>query len=118
MQTYVHDLVISRTTYDDSVSGRDEAGQPSAVVTTAEVKGLVQPRMANEADDHRSAGSELITHVVFLPVDTDLRHADAIVWGDRRLQVTGIRAFEFGDLSHLEVDASLVTSTPMEVSGS
>lgn len=109
---YVHDLTIRRTTFDDSVASRDDDGQPAKTVTTSAVKGLVQPRRADELDDSRSAGSEVSDHVVFLPVDTDLRHADAIDWGTRRLQVTGVRSFEFGRLQHLEVDARLVTATP------
>ena len=113
MTAYVHDLTIRRITYDDSVLSRDDDGQPSAVTTIAAVKGLVQPRRAVEVPDPRSAGSEVSDHVVFLPLDTDIIHADAIVWGDRRLQVTGVRSFEFGALAHLEVDARLVTSTPV-----
>jgi hypothetical protein len=114
---YVHDLVIRRTDFDDSVAARDDAGQPSRTVTTSEVKGLVQPRRAQELPDSRSAGAEVSDHVVFLPVGTDLVHADAIDWGDRRLQITGIRPFEFGRLQHLEVDARLVTATAVTNDG-
>lgn len=115
--TYVHDLTIRRTTYDDSVASRDVDGQPAEVVTTTAVRGLVQPRRAVEIPDHRSAGSEVSDHVVFLPLGTDLVHADAIVWGDRRLQVVGIRPFEYGGLPHLEVDTRLVTSTAVTNTG-
>ena len=115
MNPYVHDLTIRRTAFSDDVADRDADGQPAETVTTTAVKGLVQPRSANELDDTRSAGSEVSTHVIFLPVATDILHADAVQWGDSRLQVTGIRRFDFGRLAHLEVDASLVTATPVTV---
>lgn len=118
MNPYVHELVIRRTTYDDTPAARDAAGQPTASVDTTDVKGLVQPRRVSEVDDSRSAGSEISDHVVFLPIGTDVIHADAIDWGDSRLQVTGVRRFEFGRLQHLEVDARLVTSTPVTVDAS
>lgn len=115
---YVHELTIRRTMFDDALAARDEAGQPTATtVTTTDVMGLVQPRNADELDDHRSAGSEVSDHVIFLPVDTDIIHADAVMWGARRLQVTGIRSFEFGRLRHLEVDARLVTATSVTNDG-
>lgn len=111
--TFVHSLTIERITYDDSVASRDADGQPSASTTTTSVKGLVQPRITSEAEDSRSAGSQIGTHVIFMPAGTDLRHADRIVWGTRRFNPTGIRSFEFGGLQHLEVDAELVTATPV-----
>lgn len=115
MSKFIHPLVIERTEYDDT--DRDDAGQPTPQTPTAtEVKGLVQPRSASgtsgtEVDDYRSAGSEIADHVIFLPDGTDVRHADAILWGARRYNITGIRRFEFGTLAHLEVDALLVTAT-------
>lgn len=113
-----HALTITRVTYDDTLAGRDDEGQPTATEATAAVYGLVQPRRVREVEDTRSAGAEVSDHVVFLPAGTDVIHADAIDWGDRRLQVTGVRSFEFGGLAHLEVDARLVTSTPVTVDGS
>lgn len=113
MVGYVHDLTIQRTTYDDTPAARTDDGQPSATVAETEVKGLVQPRRVREVEDSRSAGSEIGDHVVFLPLGTDIIHADAIVWGTSRLQVQGVRRFEFGRLAHLEVDAQLITSTPV-----
>lgn len=111
MNPFVHDLTIRRTTYDDTVGLRDEAGQPSPTETTTAVKGLVQPRSVSELDDSRSAGSQVSTHVIFLPLATDIVHADAVDWDGGRLQVTGVRRFEYGRLAHLEVDAMAVTST-------
>lgn len=108
---YVHDLVIRRTSYDDSLDARDEDGQPAEAVTETGVRGLVQPRTGDELPDSRSAGSEIAGYVVYLPIDTEIRHADAIGWGERLLQVRDIRPFEFGNLTHLEVDADLVTTT-------
>lgn len=116
MQPYVHALSIVRVTYDDDT--RDDAGQPAASTSSTDVMGLVQPRRAMEQEDFRSAGSQVADHVIFLPVATDLRAADAIIQGDRRYSVTGIRRFEFGGLAHMEVDATLVTSTPVAVGGS
>lgn len=113
-----HDLTIRRTTFDDTPAERDDAGQPSRTVTTSAVRGLVQPRRASEVPDSRSAGSEISDYMVFLPADTDLQHADAIDWGTRRLQIVGIHPFEFGTTPHLEVDARLVTATPITNEGS
>lgn len=113
---YVHDLSISRVAWDDG--SVDEYGQPtpSAADATA-VRGLVQERTAVEQDDSRSAGSEVATHVIFLPLGTDLRGDDAILYGARRFNPTGIRTFNFGRLPHLEVDAIEVTAVPVTAGG-
>lgn len=115
MNVYVHDLTIVRTAFDDTPASRDEYGQPARATSTTAVKGLVQPKNADELADSRSAGSEVSDHVVFLPLSTDLEGADALMWGTRRLNVTGIRRFEFGSLAHIEVDARLVTPQPVSV---
>ena len=113
---YVHSLVISRAVLDDTEAERDEYLQPvPSAPVLVEVRGLVQPRTAREAPDTRSAGSEVSDHVIFLPIDTDLEGADAIIHGTRRYNVTGVRRFEYGTLQHLEVDARLVTSQPVSV---
>jgi head-tail adaptor len=111
MITYVHDLVIERVSYDEGTL--DEARQPTAATSTTAVKGLVQPRAVREMPDPRSAGAEVGDHVIFLPIATDIRHADRVTWDDRRLNVVGVRRFDFGALRHLEVDAQLVTATPV-----
>lgn len=119
MSKFIHPLVIERVEYDDTPENRDEAGQPIAgTPDETEVLGLVQPKSAREVDDFRSAGSQVADHTIFLPNGTDLRGSDTIVQGFRRYSVTGIRRFEFGGLAHLEVDAMLVTSTPVTVAGS
>lgn len=117
MNPYVHDLTIRRVTYDDTLAGRDAAGQPATTTASTAVRGLVQPRAAAELDDHRSAGTEVSDHVIFLPLGTDIIHADAVLWGARRLEVTGIRSFEFGRLPHIEADARLVTATAVTNDG-
>jgi hypothetical protein len=110
MSKFIHALLVERTEYDDT--DRDDAGQPTPQTpTTTAVRGLVQPKTASEAEDYRSAGSEIADHTIFLPIGTDIRHADAIIQGARRYNVTGVRRFEFGGLAHLEVDAQLVTVT-------
>jgi hypothetical protein len=119
MSMFIHPLSIERVEYDDAVESRDEAGQPVAGdPTSTDVIGLVQPKSASEMDDFRSAGSQVADHTIFLPNGTDVRGSDAIVQGARRYSVTGIRRFEFGTLAHIEVDATLVTSTPVAVAGS
>lgn len=110
---YVHQVTIERRVFDDSPDARDSYGQPAMTTTGVAAKALVQPRSAREMDDHRSAGAELADHVIFLPVDTDLDGASAIVWDSRRYEVTGIRPFRFGRLQHLEVDARLITAQPV-----
>lgn len=117
MSKFIHPLSIVRVEYDDTV--RDDAGQPTAgAPESTDVLGLVQPKTAREQDDFRSAGSQVADHTIFLPISTDIRGSDAIVQGSRRYSVTGIRRFEFGNLAHLEVDATLVTSTPVTVAAS
>lgn len=118
MSKFIHALVIERIEYDED--DLDEANQPSPQTpTSTSVRGLVQPKATvSEADDYRSAGTQVSDHTIFLPIGTELRHADAILQGERRYNVTGIRRFEYGGLAHLEVDARLVTSTEPLVVGS
>jgi hypothetical protein len=119
MSMFVHPLSIVRVEYDDTPENRDEAGQPVAGdPTSTDVLGLVQPKSAREQDDFRSAGSQVADHTIFLPAGTDIRGSDAIVQGSRRYSITGIRRFEFGGLAHIEVDATLVTPTPVTAGGS
>jgi hypothetical protein len=116
MTKFIHPLTIERVAWDDSA--RDAAGQPTASTSTTSVMGLVQPRRASELEDYRSAGSQVGDHVIFLPATTDVRSDDAIVQGTRRYAIVGVRRFEFGGLTHLEVDAQLVTPVPVAVGGS
>lgn len=117
MSKFIHPLVIERVTYDDGT--KDDAGQPAADTSTSDVFGLVQPKaQTSEADDYRSAGSEVVDHVIFFPAGTDVRHADFILQGARRYAIEAVRRFEFGRLAHLEVDARLVSSTPVTAAGS
>lgn len=118
MNPFVHSLSVERVSFDDTLANRDEAGQPVRSTSSIDVAGLVQPRRVDELDDSRSAGSAISDHVVFLPLGTDVAHEDAIIWGDRRLEVVGVRSFEFGRLRHLEVDARLVTSAGADEDGS
>jgi hypothetical protein len=119
MTKFIHPLSIVRVHYDDTPQTRDEAGQPIAgEPSSTDVLGLVQPKTAGEQDDFRSAGSQVADHTIFLPAGTDIRGSDAIVQGSRRYSVTGIRRFEFGGLAHIEVDATLVTPTPVTVAAS
>lgn len=110
----IHSLTIVRTTFDDTESARDEYQQPAESTETIEVRGLVQPRSADEIADSRSAGAEIATHVVFLqPIP--LYPADALLWNDtdQRLEITGIRSFLFGRSPHHEVDVRSVTPAPV-----
>jgi hypothetical protein len=93
---------------------RDDYGQPDAgtPVTTA-VKGLVQPKSAREIADSRSSGAALGDHVVFLEPMT-LSEADHFLYGTDRLEIVGIRRYEFGRTPHLEVDARRITPSPVE----
>jgi hypothetical protein len=112
MMPFVHELTIRHAAFDDT--NRDDAGQPTRTVTETTVQGLVQPKSFvrdAELGDSRSAGSEVSDHVIFLPLDTAVDHADALDWGSSRLQVTGVRRYDFGRLPHLEVDARLVLTT-------
>lgn len=113
-----HTLTVRRTTFDDTPSARDADGQPAEVVTTTTVYGHVQSRKADELDDSRSAGSEISDHVIYFPLGTDVIHSDALVWDGQRYQITAIRPKVYGALAHLEVDARLVTSTPVTVDAS
>jgi len=111
MNPYVHDLTLQTVAFDDTPAARDAAGQPVRTVSSSSVRGLVQPRRVEEVPDPRSAGAEISDHVVFLPLATPIEHVDAILWGSSRLQVVGVRRFDFGRLAHLEVEARLVTAT-------
>jgi len=109
----VHDLTIIRNAYGGT---DDDYGQPELTATTTAVRGLVQPRTGDEAPDTRSAGAGVSDHVVFLPITTDIQGSDSIIWHrpDRenpRLEVTNVRAFEFGSTPHLEVDCRAVSTS-------
>jgi SPP1 family predicted phage head-tail adaptor len=107
---WAHSVLIERTEYDEA--DLDEAGQPTPQTpTTTTSVANVQPRQGDEAEDYRSAGSEIGTYVIFLPLGTDVRHADAILHGDRRFNVRAVRRHDYGGLAHLELDAELVTVT-------
>lgn len=114
MGKFIHSLSIERTEYDED--NIDEAGQPTPQTpTTTSVMGLVQPRSASELADYRSAGSEIGAYVIFLPIETDVRHGDAVFHGELRFNLQDVRRFDYGGLAHLEVDAELVgTKAPIE----
>lgn len=118
MNPFVHSLTVERVSFDDTLATRDAAGQPIRSTSSLAVAGLVQPRRVDEMDDSRSAGAAISDHVVFLPIGTDVAHEDAIIWGDRRLEVVGVRSFEYGRLAHLEVDARIVSSAATDEDGS
>ena len=110
MNPYVHELTLERRLFDDSPAARDDYGQPAQTTSTSTVKGLVQPRTAKEADDHRSAGASLVDHVIFLPISTVVDGARALIWDGRRYEVTGMRPVRYGRLQHWEIDARLITA--------
>ncbi len=107
MVGFIHPLTIEHVTYDDTTD--DEMGQPVPETTESTVSGLVQPHSTHEMVDHRSAGSPIGSHVIFLPSGTDITNKDSIVYGDERYQVIGEpRAFRYGNLAHIEVDAERI----------
>lgn len=104
MSMFIHELTRLSTPLDETMP--DDYGQPVAgtpVETT--VMGLVQPRVAREQADHRSAGAEIADHVIFIPGAIDLQPADAFVFAGERYEILGIRRFGFGGLAHYEIDA-------------
>lgn len=110
---FIHDVIVERRAFDDSEDVRDAYGQPVETVVTTAARGLVQPRSSREMDDSRSAGTELSDYVVFLPMETVLDGAAAILWNDLRYEVLGLRPFEFGRLRHYEVDTRLIRTPPV-----
>lgn len=116
MSKFIHALVIEHVDFDEN--DLSEYGQPTAgTPSTTDVHGLVQPRAKiDEMDDSRSAGTEIGTHVVFLPLSAVIEHSDAILFDGGRYEVVGVRRFRYGGLAHLEVDARLISSTPAVVS--
>jgi hypothetical protein len=115
MSKFIHSVVIEHASFDDA--DLDDHGNPvPEAVTTTTVNGLVQPTTTiSEAGDVTSSGSEIGDHVVFLPVGTDMRHADSILFDGGRYQIVGIRRYRYGGLAHLEVDCRLITATPQLV---
>lgn len=118
MNSYVHTLTLVRTPRD--VGSLDDYGQPTAgTPSETSVRGLLQPRTAREVAESRSAGAEIGTHVIFLPLGTDIVPSDAVIFSAQRYEVTGIREHAYGGLAHLEVDARAVgTLDTTEVLGS
>lgn len=108
----IHDLthVVTPGTGADDDYGQPGAGTP----VTASVRGLVQPKSARELADTRSAGAALGDHVIFLAPMT-LTEADHFLYGDDRLEIVGIRRYEFGRTPHLEVDARRITGDVADV---
>lgn len=92
----------------------DDYGQPTpgTPVSTA-IRGLVQPKSAREMADTRSAGAVIADHVVFL-APMALTEADYFVHGADRLDIVGIRRYEFGGTPHLEVDARRIAGAEEE----
>lgn len=92
----------------------DDYGQPvPGTPVTATVRGLVQPKSVREIADTRSAGAALSDHTIFLEPMT-LSAADHFLYGTDRLEIVGIRSYDFGRTPHLEVDARRVTASPIE----
>lgn len=109
----VHELTHVAVPLDPDVL--DDRGQPTAgTPVTTSIRGLVQPRTAREMADSRSAGSEIADHVIFLAPMT-LTEADHFLYGDDRLEIVGIRRYEFGRTPHLEVDARRITGDVADV---
>lgn len=110
----VHDLtlVVPRHAIGGAL---DERGQPEiGLPEETAIRGLVQPKTAQEVRLISEAGAEVGDLTVFLsPMDipTGAWIRDA---SDRRLDITGVRRFEFGRTPHLEVDARMVTSEEEE----
>jgi SPP1 family predicted phage head-tail adaptor len=101
-----HALVIER-----AIAGaEDERGMPAQTwATLATVRGLVQPRNAQELAQLSQAGPVVSDHVIYL-LPTDLREADRIRFDPddgRRYQVDGVRDAA-GMGRHLEADAHMV----------
>lgn len=108
----VHELTHVAVPLDPDVL--DDRGQPTAgTPVTTSIRGLVQPRTAREMADSRSAGSEIADHVIFLAPMT-LSAQDHFLYGTDRLDIVGIRRFEYGRTPHLEVDAQRVTPALVE----
>jgi hypothetical protein len=96
-------------------------GEPTVTL----LRGLVQPRRAEEVAAISQAGVELSDHVIYLdsrviPPGAYLADADAsgIVSGGRRFDIVGVRSFEYGRTPHLEVDVRLVGRTEGPALGS
>lgn len=96
----------------------DEYGQPvAAAVEEIELRGLVQPKDVREVALVSEAGAEIGDHTIFLtPRDIPTGSWFVNARGER-LDVRGVRRFEFGRSPHLEIDARLVRSEP-ETEGS
>jgi len=104
----IHDLtlVVPRHGIGDDDYGQPETGLPQETP----LRGLVQPKTARELALPSQAGAEIGDHTIYLtprdiPTGAWFRDADG-----RRLDVTGVRRFEFGRSPHLEIDARAVTS--------
>lgn len=112
----VHDLTLV-VPQRDSGGLLDERGMPEVgLPDETSMKGLVQPKTVREIALTNQAGAEIGDHTVFLqpmeiPTGAWIRDADG-----RRLDITGVRRFDFGRTPHLEVDARVVTSDEEESS--
>ncbi|MFZ0324731.1 MAG: head-tail adaptor protein [Actinomycetes bacterium] len=106
LESYGHQLVIERAT-DGAL---DAYGQPARTYATlATVRGLVQPKTAQEVALTNQAGAVISTHTIYL-LPTDVTAADRIRFepDDGRLfQLDGVRDVA-GLGIHLELDARLV----------
>lgn len=111
----IHALTITTVTFSTNPNDDDAYGQPEPSTSDVTVKGLVQPKTAQELADSRSAGTEVGDFTIFLsPMDLDA--SAAIAYDGDRFSIKGIRAFDFGTSPHLEVDAQRVG--PVAVAGS
>lgn len=112
----VHDLTLVNPRRDSGLAlddyGHAEVGQPEETA----IRGLVQPKTVREIALISQAGAEVGDHTVFLspmdiPTGAWIRDANG-----NRLDITGVRRFDFGRTPHLEVDARMVTSEEDEAS--
>jgi len=114
MSKFIHTITRVRKTHTGAL---DEYGQPvESTPDETDFKGLVQPQGAREGTDSRSGAAEIADHVIFTPV-MDLSHTDALVYGDDRFEILGIRRFEFGHLAHFEVTARRVSGAVVGTEG-
>lgn len=110
-QRLIHELTHVATPEGPT---EDEYGQPTpGTPVTATVKGLVQPKSTREIADTRSAGVAVADHTIYLQPMT-LSAADHFLYGTDRLEIVGIRSYDFGRAPHIEVDARRITPSPVE----
>lgn len=106
----VHELTLS---IPHRAADPDEYGQPVATaVEEVTLRGLVQPKDVQEIALVSQAGAEIGDHTVYLLP----REIPTGAWltneRGERLDVRGVKRFDFGRTPHLELDVRLVRSEP------